>query len=188
MLSTLKPAQGRLLISEPFLEDPEFMRSVILIADETDSSTLGVILNQKSLLLLSDVLPHIEGLIEFPVFIGGPVERDAIFYIHRCYDKIREGFEIAKGIYWSYNFDIIEGLIERNEISNDEIKFFVGYSGWGQGQLEDELVRNSWIVSDKYHPDVVFSALEEEIWREVIINLGPKYAHIINFPQNPNLN
>jgi len=188
MLSNLKPALGRILISEPFLEDPDFMRSVILIADETEKSILGVILNQKSLLLLSDLIPHLAGDLEFPVFIGGPVERHAIFYLHRCYDKVKDGFEIAKGIYWSYDFEVIGGLIERNEISGDEVKFFIGYSGWAPGQLDMELEKNSWMVSDKYHPDLVFSNLEEEIWREVILNLGPKYAHIINFPQNPNLN
>jgi putative transcriptional regulator len=187
MLSELSPAMGRLLISEPFLADPNFARSVVLIAEETDSGVLGVVLNQKSNLMLSDLIPQIGGL-SFPMFIGGPVEVDSIFYVHRCYDKIQSGFEIAKGLFWSHDFEVIKDLIDQDNLTNDEIKFFLGYSGWSPNQLNEEIELNTWIVSDQYEADLVFKEKEEEVWSEVIKNLGPKYAHIVNFPQNPNLN
>ncbi|WP_316834808.1 YqgE/AlgH family protein [Pedobacter nutrimenti] len=187
MLSPLKPSSGKLLISEPFLNDPNFRRSVVLIAEHAEAGTLGFVLNHKSDLLVSDLIAEMENA-NFPVYYGGPVATDTIHFIHRCYDKLNDGEEIAPGIYWGGNFEALTILMNNNSINQDEIKFFIGYSGWGAEQLKNELEENTWIVSDQYHPDVVFSANEEEVWREAIINLGPKYAHVSNFPQNPNLN
>lgn len=187
MLSKLKPSSGKLLISEPFLNDPNFKRSVILMTEHNDEGTLGFILNQPSLLLLKDLVPDF-GQAEFPVFIGGPVEIDTIHFVHRCYDKLNSGEKIANGIYWGGNFETLKILINSNSISQDEVKFFLGYSGWSIGQLEQEINENTWIVSDQFHQDIVFSQNEEQLWRDVIINLGPKYAHVSNFPSDPSLN
>ncbi|WP_432711653.1 YqgE/AlgH family protein [Pedobacter sp.] len=187
MLSQLEPTAGRLLISEPFLNDPNFRRSVILIAEYSEAGTLGFVLNHKSNLLLSDLLPELDKA-NFPVYFGGPVGTDTLHLIHRCYDKMNDGEEVAPGIYYGGNLETLKVLIDNDDITADEIKFFVGYSGWGAEQLKAEIQENTWIVSDKYHTDVLFSNNEQEVWREVIINLGPKYAHVSKFPQNPNLN
>ncbi len=187
MLSIIPPSAGRLLISEPFLEDPNFKRSVILLTEFSEEGSLGFILNQPSALLLKDLVPDFEQG-EFPVFIGGPVEVDTIHFIHCCYDKLNSGEEIVKGIYWGGNFETLKILVNTNVISPNEIKFFLGYSGWGNEQLKNEIASNSWIVSDKFSQEIVFSHNEEELWREVIINLGPRYAHISNFPSDPSLN
>lgn len=187
MLSKIEPSTGKLLISEPFLSDPNFKRSVVLVAEHEAQGTLGFILNQPSSLLLKDLIPDLWEA-NYPVFIGGPVEVDTVHFIHRCYDKLNSGEEIANGIYWGGNFETLKILVNNNSISQNEVKFFLGYSGWAEEQLAGEIKENTWIVSDKYHPDVVFSSNEEELWREVIINLGPKYAHISNFPSDPSLN
>lgn len=187
MLSTLKPSAGKLLISEPFLNDPNFKRSVILMADHNEEGTLGFILNQPSLLLLKDLVPDLWQA-DFPLFIGGPVEVDTIHFIHRCYDKLNSGEEIANGIYWGGNFETLKILVNNNSLNHDEVKFFLGYSGWSIGQLEEEIKENTWIVSDQFDQDIVFSQNEEQLWRDVIINLGPKYAHVSNFPSDPSLN
>ena len=187
MLSLLKPATGRLLISEPFLADPNFKRSVILLTDHGEEGAVGFILNQRSNLLVKDVIPDLE-MADFPLFVGGPVEVDTIHYIHRCYDKLNSGEEIMDGIYWGGNFEALKILMQNNSITQDDVKFFIGYSGWGFEQLKDEIATNTWMVSDQFHPDTIFSQDEEELWREVIINLGPKYAHVSNFPSDPSLN
>lgn len=187
MLSRLEPSVGKLLISEPFLMDPNFKRSVVLLTEHHDEGTVGFVLNQRSALVLKDLIPEL-GDADFPVYIGGPVGTDTVYFIHRCYDRLNDGEEIAKGIYWGGNFEALKILISNNQIKADEIKFFIGYSGWGEEQLEREIMENTWIVSDQYHSDVVFTNNEDDLWREVIINLGPKYAHVSNFPQNPNLN
>ncbi len=142
---------------------------------------------RTSFRLLKDLVPDL-GAASFPVFIGGPVEVDTIHFIHRCYDKLNSGDEIANGIYWGGNFETLRILVNNSDIAEDEIKFFLGYSGWGESQLQDEIEENTWIVSDKFHQDLVFSHNEEEVWREVILNLGPKYAHVRNFPSDPRLN
>lgn len=187
MLSKIIPSTGKLLISEPFLNDPNFKRSVVLIADHGEEGTLGFILNQPSQLLLKDLVPDLWQA-DYPIFIGGPVEVDTIHFIHRCYDKLNSGEEIAKGIYWGGNFETLKILVNNNSIAEDEVKFFLGYSGWGIDQLNEEIEENTWIVSDKYSKELIFSHNEEELWREVIINLGPKYAHVSNFPIDPSLN
>jgi putative transcriptional regulator len=187
MLSRIAPSSGKLLISEPFLMDPNFQRSVVLLTQHHEEGTIGFILNHPSALLLKDLIPEL-GDSDFPVYIGGPVATDTIHFIHRCYDKLNDGEEIAKGIYWGGNFEALKILIDTGNIDQSEIKFFIGYSGWSDQQLKNELVENTWIVSDQYHPDVVFSNDEGEVWREVIVSLGPKYAHVSKFPSDPNLN
>jgi len=187
MLNTMPPSTGRLLISEPFLKDPNFRRSVVLLADHQEEGTLGFILNQPSTLLLKDLVPDLWEA-DYPVFIGGPVEVDTVHFIHCCYDKLGSGEEIAEGIYWGGNFETLKILVNNNRISKEEVKFFLGYSGWGAGQLAEEIAENTWIVSDKFHREMVFTADEEALWREVLIHLGPKYAHIRHFPSDPSLN
>ncbi|SFH03058.1 YqgE/AlgH family protein [Pedobacter insulae] len=187
MLSITPPSTGRLLISEPFLNDPNFKRSVVLLAEHDEEGTLGFILNQPSALLLKDLVPELPEA-NFSVFIGGPVEMDTIHFIHRCYGKLNSGEEIGNGVYWGGNFETLKILVNNNDLEESEVKFFLGYSGWGRSQLEQEIKENTWIVSAQFHPDVVFSQDEEEVWREVILNLGPKYAHISNFPTDPRLN
>ncbi len=187
MLSLLAPSVGRLLISEPFLADPNFKRSVVLLTEYNEESSVGFILNQPSNLLVKDLIPDL-WMADFQVFIGGPVEVDTVHFIHRCFDKMDSGEEIMPGLYWGGDFETLKILVNNNSIQEDEVKFFLGYSGWSNRQLEEEIATNTWIVSDQYHQDTVFSHNEEELWKEVIINLGPKYAHVSNFPADPNLN
>jgi putative transcriptional regulator len=187
MLSLLNPSVGKLLISEPFLPDPNFRRSVVLLSEFSAEGVMGFILNQPSNLMLKDLLLECPNA-DFPVFIGGPVEVDTIHFVHRCFDRMQEGEEIAEGLYWGGDFDKLQHLIETNRVLPHEVKFFLGYSGWDMQQLEGEIAQNVWIVSDTYHAETIFSNDEEELWKEVIINLGPKYAHISNFPIDPNLN
>jgi putative transcriptional regulator len=187
MISRLQPKLGRLLISEPFLMDPNFKRSVILITDHQEEGTVGFILNHPSALKLKDIVPELNEA-NFPVYLGGPVETDTIHFIHRCPELMMAGQEVGKGIYWGGNFETLKVLVNNNSIRTEDIKFFIGYSGWSTTQLEMEMKDNTWIASDEFHPDVVFSNHEENLWREVIVNLGPKYAHISKFPEDPNLN
>ena len=187
MLSLLNPSAGRLLISEPFLADPNFKRAVVLLTEYGEEGAMGFILNQPSNLVVKDLVPDLWEA-DFPVFVGGPEEVDTIHFVHRCYDKLNSGEEIIDGLYWGGDFETLKILINNNSIQEDEVKFFLGYSGWGFNQLQDELATNTWIVSDQYHLDTIFSQNEEELWKEVIINLGPKYAHVSNFPIDPSLN
>lgn len=187
MLNSIKPKIGRLLISGPFMKDPNFIRSVILIAEHNEEGTVGYILNQVGNLCLSDVM---EDLLESKnaIYFGGPVEPKTLHFIHCCYDKLGSGDHIGNGIYWGGNFETLKVLLLNNEIKDHEIKFFMGYSGWALHQLEEEIKENSWMVSDVSDTEIVFTNDEDKLWRDVIVNLGPKYAHVSNFPLDPNLN
>ncbi|UEG51717.1 YqgE/AlgH family protein [Mucilaginibacter daejeonensis] len=187
MLSTITPASGRLLISEPFMNDPNFKRAVILLAEHSEEGTLGYVLNQPSEYKLSDVLPDV-AYSELPVYVGGPVANNTLHFIHRCPDKIEGGAEIWDGIYWGGSFEQVKELVNSYQLNESEIRFFAGYSGWTPGQLDEEITGDTWIVANKFDPDMVFSSDEHNLWREVVINLGQRYAHIANFPENPMLN
>jgi putative transcriptional regulator len=187
MLSSISAAAGRLLVSEPFMLDPNFKRSVILLTEYSDAGAMGFILNHVSEFLLGDILPDVS-YSEMPVFIGGPVGNNTLHFIHCCPDKIDEGIEIADGVFWGGNFETVKELISGYNLKEDEIRFFTGYSGWTPKQLDDEIKEDSWIVTDNLTPGTIFTHNEENLWREVVISLGQRYAHIANFPENPALN
>jgi putative transcriptional regulator len=184
MISQAKPKKGSLLLSEPFMLDPNFKRSVVLLTEHTNEGSIGYVLNHKSDMLLKDLLPECENADNI-VFIGGPVANNTLHFIHRCYNRMNSGSEIGDGIYWGGNFETLKVLLKNNAIRPDEVKFFVGYSGWGSEQLKSEMSENSWLVANKYNAGLTFVENEDNLWKEVIIGLGPKYAHIANFPENP---
>jgi putative transcriptional regulator len=187
MLSSTLPGEGRLLISEPFMMDPNFKRSVILITEYSDAGAMGFVLNHLSEYMLGDLLPDLP-YSEMPVYNGGPVGEDTLHFIHRCPEKIDGGIEIAEGVFWGGDFETVKSLVSNYQLTENEIKFFAAYSGWTPGQLEEEIAEDTWIVTDKFNPEIVFTHDEQNLWREVVIGLGQRYAHIANFPENPDLN
>lgn len=187
MLSKVLPATGTLLISEPFMTDPNFKRSVILLTEYSNEGVVGFIINQKSDVLLKDVISECWDT-DFYVYFGGPVENDTLHFIHQIPDKIPGGIDLGNGLFWGGDFESLKTEINSYQIKEHEIKFFIGYSGWSEMQLNDELAVNGWIVSDKYDSEIIFDDSETDLWKEVIINMGVKYAHIANFPEDPALN
>ncbi len=187
MLSSIPAAAGRLLISEPFMMDPNFKRAVILLTEYASEGAMGFILNHASEFLLGDILPDLS-YSEIPVFIGGPVASNTLHFIHRCPERIEGGVEISEGLYWGGDFESVKSLITSYQLNNSEIRFFTGYSGWTPRQLDDEIKDDSWIVTNQVNLDTIFSGNEETLWREAVIGMGNRYAHIANFPENPALN
>ncbi len=184
MLNQNTQQSGSLLVSEPFMLDPNFKRSVVLLTEHSAVGSIGFVLNQRSTLSLSDILSDCFNC-TLPVFVGGPVATDTLHFIHRCFDKLLSGIEICEGVYWGGDFERLKTLIRNNEVGDQEVRFFMGYSGWGEEQLATEMEQNSWLVSNNYHVEALFAVDEEKLWKEVVIGLGPKYAHIANFPENP---
>ncbi|GAA4309242.1 YqgE/AlgH family protein [Mucilaginibacter gynuensis] len=167
--------------------DPNFKRSVILLTEYSEEGAMGFVLNHQSELLLGDVLPD-TSYSEIPVYDGGPVAKNTLHFIHRCPEKIPGGIEIWDNIFWGGDFEVVKDLISNYQLRENEIKFFAGYSGWTPGQLDDELTEDTWIVANRFNSDLVFANNDHNIWREVVISLGNRYAHIANFPENPSLN
>lgn len=187
MLSLIAPEAGRLLISEPFMLDPNFKRSVLIITECGDEGAMGFVLNHESEYKLGDILPDIQ-YSELPVFIGGPVGNDTLHFIHCVPGKIEGGIELADGVYWGGDFDAVQELVSNYQLTDKEIKFFVGYSGWTSGQLDAEIQDDAWIVADKYSTQMLFNHDEQNLWKDVVKSLGQRYAHIANFPENPMMN
>ncbi|SMG30740.1 YqgE/AlgH family protein [Sphingobacterium psychroaquaticum] len=188
MFSAFNPKKGSLLLSEPFMLDSNFKRSVILLCEHnTETGSMGFILNHRSSLLLQDVVPNIEND-TIPIYIGGPVEIESLFFLHHIPDKIPGGTHLIDNIYFGGDFNQVTFLLNANMLTVDEVKFFIGYAGWGNDQLAQEIEENSWAVHNKFPSDILFLTDGEDLWKEALISLGPKYAHVANFPQSPDLN
>ena len=186
MLNSLPPSIGKLLISEPFMLDPNFKRSVIFLTEHNENGTVGFVLNQKSDFLLCDLVEGFEGM-EYQVYNGGPVGLDTLHFLHSMGDYIGDGVEVFPGIFWGGNFETLKILMAKNLIPEEKIKFFIGYAGWGIGQLENEIEHNSWLVSTS-KPSIIFADSEKELWGLTVQEMGAKYSIMVNFPENPNLN
>ena len=183
----IEPRKGDLLISEPFLADPNFARTVILLCEHNEEGSFGFVLNKPATLRLNELIEDVEER-DDTVYIGGPVQQNTLQFIHRHENLIEGGMEIRDGVFWGGNFEQMLAMIDGNLIPKDEIKFFVGYSGWAAGQLKGELELNSWIISRDVSIDQIFNTNVESLWKEVLRTMGGKYKIISNFPVDPRLN
>jgi putative transcriptional regulator len=184
--SNIKPDKGTLLISEPFFTDPFFKRSVVLLIEHNEEGTLGFILNKPIDINLNEAL---DGFPDFnaKVFFGGPVRRDNLYYVHTLGDKLPGAFEISPGLYWGGNFEILKDLINTKQVGQQEIRFFVGYSGWEPNQLDGEMSDQSWLVANS-KIDYVMAQNTDHLWGEILKDMGKQYAILANFPEDPSLN
>ena len=122
-----------------------------------------------------------------PVFMGGPVQTDNLFYLHTQGDHIDESIKISDNLYWSGNFNQLKNMIKNNEIFPDEIKFFLGYSGWDHQQLTDELKEESWLISN-IQTNHLKDLNETDLWHNTLQKISEKHAVLSNFPENTSLN
>lgn len=183
----LKPNKGKLLIAEPSLTgDVSFNRSVVLLAEHNEEGSVGFILNKPLEYLINDLVTEIT--IPFQVYNGGPVEQDNLYFIHKVPHLIDDSIEISDGIYWGGNFEKTVALINQKIISEDDIRFFLGYSGWSSLQLNQELSSKSWIVVDNEYQSQIIKKSLGAFWREKMMELGGDYLIWSNAPENPNLN
>lgn len=184
--NNLKPSKGKILISEPFLLDFYFKRSVVLLAEHNEEGSFGLILNKPVDITLSEM---VEGFPDFhaPVYLGGPVKNDNLYFIHTLGNKIENSLKILDGLFWGGDIEHIKELILLGKIDATQIKFFVGYSGWVSKQLEAELSKNSWLVSN-INQQQVMNNNTDSLWKSTIEKLGGDYTYWTNFPSDPVLN
>jgi len=181
------PERGDLLISEPYLPDPNFERTVVLICEHDENGTIGFILNKPAIVDLAHVMDDLSNA-QAPLYVGGPVQQDTLHFIHRT-EKLKQNANlIGEGIYWGGNYDRLATMINTHEIGEYDIRFFVGYSGWSEGQLLDELKEKSWIVYKKPSTRLIFEVPAAELWKRVLQEMGGKFKLISNYPVDPRLN
>ena len=182
----IDPAPGILLIADPFLKDPNFLRTVVFVCEHKEEGSFGFVLNRQYENTLDELIPELEGH-KIPVFYGGPVQIDSIHFLHQYPDEIPGGQEVMKGVYWGGDFDAIVNLIKNSAINTDKIRFFIGYSGWSEGQLPDEMNEKTWLAV-KATRKLIFHKSCAEIWKDSLKHLGGDYEMMANFPIDPQLN
>jgi len=174
------PKSGDLLISEPYLPDPNFERTVVLICSDDENGSFGYVLNQKSELKFNELIEDVENF-DQPVFLGGPVQQNTLHFIHRSNDESLGGKKIGKDLYWGGDYDRLIELIKMDMVSENDYKFFVGYSGWGADQLKDELNAKSWFVYKNPMAAKLFETPSENLWQSILEDLGGKFKMISKY-------
>ncbi len=177
---------GNILLAEPFMLDPNFKRSAILIAENNPEGTTGFIIN-KTL----DIKIH-ELVAGFPesqaqVYFGGPVATDSLHFIHNMGDLVDATHEVCPGVFWGGDFEKLKFLMKTEVIKDNNVKFFVGYSGWSEGQLAEELLEGSWIV-DKMDTNYLFKMRPFNLWQTILHKKGNTYTVIAQMPESTSLN
>jgi putative transcriptional regulator len=179
------PKKGRVLVSEPFLQDTYFKRSLVLLTEYSEEGAVGLVLNKPLDVKVNEVMN------EFPftnehVSIGGPVSTNSVHYLHTLGNLIPNSVHVIGDIYWGGDFDFIKHLFQMGEITEGQIRFFLGYSGWQAGQLENELEQNSWMVTELTQEAIMTP--NNKLWKNTLSQLGDKYRIWADFPENPGLN
>lgn len=180
------PERGKILISEPGLQDFYFARSVVLLAEHNEEGSFGIILNKPVDIKFNDIVldfPQFDG----KVYLGGPVSTKNLFYLHTKGDLIENSQPIGKDLFWGGNIEDVKILLDSKVLTSESIRFFVGYAGWTANQLNDELKIESWLVANPNYNKLI-SYNPKEMWKNALIDLGSEYALWANFPIDPGLN
>lgn len=183
----VEPKKGDLLISEPYLPDPNFERTVIFLCEHDENGTLGFVLNKKGQVKLNDIVDEV-GNFTAEVYVGGPVQNDTLHFLHRNKELSDHANEILLNTYWGGEYDKLLQMINTRSIEQNDIRFFIGYSGWGAGQLMDELKAKSWIVMKNPTQEMIFDWDNQDLWKECLRNMGGKFKLMSNYPKDPRLN
>jgi len=174
--------EGSLILADPSLRDPGFSRSVLLLTNHAhDDGAVGFILNKPMGKKVADLIEidSMRELGELPVFLGGPVNQDQLTFASLTWDAQAEQLD------FDTHLASDEALHRLRE--GFQVRAFVGYSGWSEGQLESELKRRSWITR-KPVPGVVSAGAEEGMWGELLSSMGPYYRMLAAAPERPELN
>ena len=184
--NSIPPSKGKILISEPFLQDNYFKRSIVFLTEHTAEGTVGFVLNKPVNLHVDEVIndfPKTDALVS----LGGPVNTNTLHYIHTLGDIIPNSVKVLENIYWGGDFEVVKKLIESKNLNKENIRFFLGYSGWRENQLEEELAENAWVVTE-IDPFEIMTPMNKHFWKTTLKRMGKKYEIWSNFPENPQMN
>ncbi len=182
-----EPGPGKLLISDPFLPDPNFSRTVVLLTEhQANVGSFGFVLNRSAGANLAEVVDF-DVKRDFPLFTGGPVQQETLHLLHQETSLAEDENLVLPGVYWGANFESLKRLLQSEKADPTKFRFFLGYSGWGPGQLENELEHKSWFVIEA-NSEMVFSADTDAMWKAVLRSLGGTYSLLANSPTDPQWN
>ena len=181
----VSPKKGRVLVSEPFLQDTYFKRSLVLLTEHSEEGAVGFVLNKPLEVNVNEVMSDFPAS-QASVSIGGPVSTNTIHYLHTLGDLIPNSVNVIDNIFWGGDFEVVKDMLSAGQIKPEDIRFFLGYSGWHAGQLENELKQNSWLITE-IKPSQIMKP-KSNIWKSTLSQLGEKYRIWSDFPENPSLN
>jgi putative transcriptional regulator len=179
-------SKGRVLIAEPFLNDTYFKRSVVFITEHNAEGSVGFVLNKPVELKVQDVIQNFP-FIDSGISIGGPVNTNTLHYIHTVGELLPNSIKVLEDIYWGGDFETLKRFITEGKITKNQIRFFLGYSGWGEKQLEKELNDNAWLVAE-INSELIMKGEQVGFWNQILEKMDNKYQVWANFPENPGLN
>ena len=179
---------GDFLIADPsIIGDRSFHRAVVLISEIANKSPMGFIFNKVYEFDLNELVPEITP--NLPLFYGGPVDTDQLFFMYNATQAIVEGSHLIKeNLYLGGDIEQAFEAIESQRLHAENSRFFLGYSGWSKGQLEQEVEHNSWLVQKNINTRELFKDAPEDLWRNAMIKKGGKYTLWANAPDNPTYN
>lgn len=182
-----KIEKGTILLAEPFMLDPNFKRAVVLVTEHSEKEgTIGFVLNKPIKMKVNSLVqdfPEIESY----VYIGGPVANETLHYIHDSGHILDGSIPVSDGVYWGGDFEKLKFLIKSQLILPRNIRFFLGYAGWSQGQIFDELEYGSWVLA-VMDPNYAFQSKHRLLWNQVMKNKGGQYTVIAEMPDSTFLN
>ncbi len=173
-----KIMRGKVLLAEPFMMDTNFKRSVVLMCEHEDDGSLGFILNKSLKMKINELISGFPD-IDCTVYYGGPVQTDTIHYIHDAGHLLEDSQEIMPGVYWGGDFEKLKALITNELITKENIRFFIGYSGWSESQLKEELKLGSWVVAEM-NLNYLFKGEGKNLWSKVMQHKGDVFSVIAN--------
>jgi len=166
-MALIPPGKGTLLISEPFLPDPNFHRSVVMLTEHNEQGSVGLVLNHPGNLCIRDLFEDLDS--DATVFVGGPVSRNSMLFMHE-YAELEGAEQVLPGLYWGGDFEILKLLVNAG----------------GPGQLLSELEQKSWIVAPGMPEDVFIES--GTLWKNALGQLGPDFRHLGNAPEDVQMN
>ncbi len=183
------PHPGAVLIAEPFLRDEYFSHAVICLVDyATDKSSMGIVLNRQTAYTLQGLVNSVTREDPVPIFCGGPMSCDRLYFLHTLGDILPGSKEISEGLYIGGDFDTVTDYVNSGYPVDDRLRFFIGYSGWSERQLDSELKENVWAVAEipPYYP--ILSGAEDAYWHRWVKLLGSDFRGWRYHPMNPHVN
>ena len=185
----IKPSRGRKLIAEPLLSERIFQRSVVLMVEHALSGSMGLVLNKPLGFDLRHIVPSLGEMAEtIPVFNGGPVGNDRLFYVHRLGHVILNAVDLGNGLYIDGDFESVVAYLKSGNPIHENICFFLGYSGWESGQLDAEIEEGVWVVSPHKEVELGACIAGESYWKSAVREMGPSYKLWLSYPKTPWLN
>ena len=181
--------KGYFLIANPVLPDPNFSRTVVLLCNHDEQGSFGLVINRLAPISAKEVFEEVgvSGSHSGKIFIGGPVSPSQVFYLCQSKTPLPELDAICDGVYMGMSWELLDNLMTRIEDPEKNIRFYMGYSGWGAGQLEGEMTRLSWLTCEA-QSDFIFQENEEGIWANAVKSMGKDYEYLIKAPVNPQWN